>query len=49
MRPECSLAVRGASGQISAKSRPKLPRGHVVSSGGGVAWGVWTVECIVSS
>ena len=30
-------------GEISAKYPPNLPRGDILSSGGGVAWGVWIV------
>ena len=36
-------------GEISAKSHPNLPCGDVLSSGGGVARGIRTVECIVAS
>ena len=37
------------SGEILLKSRPNLPHGDVLSSGGGIALGIWTVECIVAS
>ena len=35
-------------GEISAESRPNLPHGDVLSSGGGVALGVLMVERIVA-
>ena len=49
MKPECWTAVRGASGRDFSKISPKPATLSFLNWEGGVARGVLTVECIVSS
>ena len=49
MKPECLIAVRGASGRDFSKISPKPAPLSVLSWEGGVARGVLTVKCIVAS
>ena len=49
MEPECSTAVRDASGRDFSKISPKPAPLSVLCSGGGVVRGVRTLVCIVAS